>query len=178
VARTLVRGQGKTEGLHHRIVPVPASASQFMREKSQRKILGQRAQDRVEQVTEVRRKVLYPAIGRLLGGGRTDAIDADDVRPWLDAFDRAVDARFFESLWASVELTDTEALQQWQTVLWGEAQTQFDDAEHHAPKSSTRYWRALSSARSIFHGAARRVLTYVFSDAAPDSSSPASPTHV
>lgn len=162
VARTLVRGQGKTEGLHHRIVPVPASASNWLREKSRREQLAQRAKDRVEQVTEVRRSVLYPAIGTLLGGGDTDAVDFDDVSPWLDAFDRAVDARFFESLWASVEMSDTEALEQWQSLLWDEAQTQFEDAEDHAPSTSTRYWRTRSSARSIFHGAARNTLWHAF----------------
>jgi len=142
---------------------VPASASSWLRKKSRRELLAQRARDRVEQVAEVRHKVLYPAIGTLLGGGDTDAIDFGDVAPWLDAFDSAVDARFFESLWASVEMSDREALEQWQTLLWEEAQTQFADAEDHAPSTSTRYWRAHSSARSIFHGAARRMLPYAFS---------------
>jgi CRISPR system Cascade subunit CasA len=164
VARALVRGQGKTEGLHHRIVPVPASTSSWLREKSRREQLAQRARDRVELVQETQRSVLYPAIGTLLGGGNTDAIEFDDVAPWLDAFDRTVDARFFESLWASVEMSDTEALEQWQSLLWDEAQTQFEDAEDHAPSSSARYWRARSSARSIFHGAARNTLSYAFTD--------------
>ena len=164
VARALVRGQGKTEGLHHRIVPVPASTSSWLREKSRREQLAQRARDRVELVQETQRSVLYPAIGTLLGGGNTDAIEFGDVAPWLDAFDRTVDARFFESLWASVEMSDTGALEQWQSLLWDEAQTQFEDAEDHAPSSSARYWRARSSARSIFHGAARNTLSYAFTD--------------
>ena len=164
VARALVRGQGKTEGLHHRIVPIPASTSSWLREKSRREQLAQRARDRVELVQETQRSVLYPAIGTLLGGGNTDAIEFGDVAPWLDAFDRTVDARFFESLWASVEMSDTEALEQWQSLLWDEAQTQFEDAEDHAPSSSARYWRARSSARSIFHGAARNTLSYAFTD--------------
>ena len=176
VARALVRGQGKTEGLHHRIVPVPASASGWLREKSRRERLGERARDRVEMVDEVRRTVLYPAIGTLLGGGDTDAIDFDDVAPWLEAFDRAVDARFFETLWASVDMTDREALEQWHELLWEEAQTQFDDAEDHAPRSSTRYWRARSSARSIFHGSARSTLKYAFNDSEPNSSTPTNPS--
>jgi CRISPR system Cascade subunit CasA len=177
VARTLVRGQGKTEGLHHRIVPVPARATASLLQKSQREVLAQRAKDRVAATANVRRSVLYPAIGTLLGGGRTDAIDADDVRPWLDAFDRAVDARFFEALWASVEMSDTEALAQWQSLLWDEAQTQFKDAEDQAPKSSTRYWRALSSARSVFHGAARDTLPHAFSDPESNASQPVSSSH-
>jgi CRISPR system Cascade subunit CasA len=167
VARALVRGQGKTEGLHHRIIPVPNSASSWLREKSRREQLAQRARDRVERVEEVRRSVLYPAIGTLLGGGDTDAIDFDDVAPWLDAFDRAVDARFFDALWASVDLSDHEAREHWETLLWEEAQHQFDDAQDHAPQSSTRYWRARSSARSIFHDAARDTLKYAFLETAP-----------
>jgi len=66
VARALVRGQGKTEGLHHRIVPVPPQATLSLQEKSQRELLAQRAEDRVRQVADVRRKVLYPAIATLL----------------------------------------------------------------------------------------------------------------
>ena len=165
VARALVRGQGKTEGLHHRIVPVPNDALANLRKKSEREQLAQRAQNRVERVQEVQRSVLYPAIGTLLGGGDTDAIDFEDVAPWLDAFDRTVDARFFEALWASVDMSDREAREHWASLLWEEAQTQFDDAEDHAPSSSTRYWRARSSARTIFHGAARNTLKYAFSDA-------------
>jgi CRISPR system Cascade subunit CasA len=164
VARALVRGQGKTEGLHHRIVPVPNEALPALRKKSEREQLAQRAQNRVERVQEVQRSVLYPAIGTLLGGGDTDAVDFDDVAPWLDAFDRTVDARFFEALWASVNMSDREAREHWESLLWEEAQTQFDDAEDHAPSSSTRYWRARSSARTIFHGAARGTLKYAFSD--------------
>ena len=165
VARALVRGQGKTEGLHHRIVPVPNDALANLRKKSEREQLAQRAQNRVERVQEVQRSVLYPAIGTLLGGGDTEAIDFEDVAPWLDAFDRTVDARFFEALWASVDMSDHEAREHWASLLWEEAQTQFDDAEDHAPSSSTRYWRARSSARTIFHGAARNTLKYAFSDA-------------
>jgi len=176
VARALVRGQGKTEGLHHRIVPVPGSASNWLQEKSRRERLGERARDRVGMVDEVRRTVLYPAIGTLLGGGDTDAIDFDDVSPWLDAFDRAVDARFFEALWASVEMNDTEARRHWESLLWEEAQTQFDDAQDHAPNASTRYWRARSSARSIFHGSARDTLKYAFSDSQMGSSPTKSPS--
>jgi CRISPR system Cascade subunit CasA len=172
VARALVRGQGKTEGLHHRIIPVPPQATLSLQRKSRREQLAQRARDRVEQVAEVRTSVLYPSIGTLLGGGDTGAIEFDDVGPWLDAFDRAVDARFFESLWASAGMSDTEALEQWQSLLWEEAQVQFEDAEDHAPASSTRYWRARSSARSIFHGAARNTLPYAFSEHDPSPHAP------
>lgn len=171
VAQAMVRGQGKTEGLHHRIVPVPASATKWLHEEQGRKLLARRARHRVELAAEVRRQVLYPAIGTLLGGGDMNAIEAGDVRPWIDAFDQAVDTQFFESLWASVQMGRHEALKQWQTILWEEALEQFDNAEDHAPSSSTRYWRALSNGRSIFYGTARTHLPYAFSESDSDSSS-------
>jgi len=171
IARTLVRGQGKTDGLHHRIVPVPERASSWLTDDTRRERLANRARARVETAGEVRRRVLYPAVGTLLGGGDTDAIEADDVAPWLDAFDRAVDAAFFEELWASVKLEQEEARRRWQSFLWDEVQAQFADAEHHAPTAATRYWRARSSARSVLHGSARSVLPEAFAASSEDTTS-------
>jgi CRISPR system Cascade subunit CasA len=158
VARALARGQGKTEGLHHRILPVPPQATRWLREPSRREILAKRAQSRVERASEVRSRVLYPAIGTLLAGGRTDDIDTDAVGPWQQAFDRAVDSGFFEALWDSVQMDETEARSQWANFLWNRAQEQFRDAEQHVSKAATRYWRARSQAQSIFYGAAQEVL--------------------
>jgi CRISPR system Cascade subunit CasA len=177
LARTLVRGQGKTDGLHHRIVPVPEQASSWLTDDTRRERLAKRAKARVETAGDVRSRVLYPAIGTLLGGGDTDAIEAEDVAPWLDAFDRAVDAAFFRELWASVEMDQAEAQRQWQSLLWDEAQAQFEDAEHHAPNAATRYWRARSSARSVLHGAARSALPSLFAPSSDDTNTdPHEPT--
>lgn len=165
VARALVRGQGKTEGLHYRVVPVPADISKrFLQKKTVRERLAKRAKARVEQAAAVRRRVLYPAIGALFTGRRDERPDSDQLAPWLSAFDQAVDDRFFEVLWASVAMDETEALHAWQALLYEEARVQFDDAQDHAPRSSTRYWRARSTAQSIFYGAARTHLPGAFDD--------------
>ena len=173
VARTLVRGQGKTEGLHHRVVPVPARAARLFGRQSDIEQLASRAQKRIETASEVERRVLYPSIGMLIGGGNTDAIDGEDIAPWLDAFDRAVDESFFSKLWDTVEqeVSDDEAEADWHRFLREQAERQFEDAETRTPRTATRYWRARSSAQSIFHGALRRVVPAAF-DHAPQAASP------
>ena len=174
VARTLVRGQGKTEGLHHRVVPVPARVSRLFGRQSAIEQLASRAQKRIETASEVQRTVLYPSIGTLIGGS-TDAIDGEDIAPWLDAFDRAVDAAFFPKLWDTVEreMSDDEAEADWHRFLRKQAEQQFEDAETRTPRAATRYWRARSSAQSIFHGALRRVVPAAFEDAAQTAAPPA-----
>jgi CRISPR system Cascade subunit CasA len=174
VARTLVRGQGKTEGLHHRVVPVPARVARLFGRQSDIEQLASRAKGRIEKASEVERRVLYPAIGTLIGGGSTDAIDGEDIAPWLDAFDRAVDAAFFPKLWDIVEreMSDDEAEFDWHRFLREEAKRQFEDAETRTPRTATRYWRARSSAQSIFHGALRRVVPTAFDDTPQAAASP------
>lgn len=175
VARTLVRGQGKTEGLHHRVVPVPARVARLFGRQTNIEQLASCAQRRIETAADVQRTVLYPSIGTLIGGGSTDAIDGEDIAPWLNAFDRAVDEAFFPKLWETVELdmTGNEAETDWHHFLRNQAERQFHDAETRTPRAATRYWRARSSAQTIFYGALRRVLHAAF-DSAGESVTPAS----
>lgn len=168
VARALVRGQGKTEGLHRRVVPVSKRASLGLsgNDPSMRERLGRRAGQRVELASAVQRQVLYPAVAALLSGGRDNAdVDWDDAASWLDAFDDAVDDRFFDALWASVEQTQAEASAHWQQVLLELATEQFEDAKGSAPVASIHRWHAFSKAQSIFEGSMRRVLPRAFPDA-------------
>ena len=174
MAQSLVRGMGETEGLHQRIVPIPNKALKRLGKKSERERLARRAEARIKLADKVQRNVMYPAIGTLLGGGDTDAIDSDDVSPWLSAFDDAVNTVFFDRLWASVDVDEGEAARDWAQFLWQEAQAQFSNAAQHAPTSSTRFWRARSAARSVFYGSARNVLSMLFDSNSP-SSSPSPP---
>jgi CRISPR system Cascade subunit CasA len=121
--------------------------------------------------------VLYPSIGTLIGGGSTDVIDGEDIAPWLDAFDRAVDEAFFPKLWNTVEreMSGDEAEIDWHRFLRDEAERQFRNAETRTPRAATRYWRARSSAQSIFFGAARRVLPHAFDDVSDGEAAPSPP---
>jgi CRISPR system Cascade subunit CasA len=164
-ARAMVRGQGKTEGLHRRIVPVPPKVSPLLQRKTDRRRLAARAKERVALADETQRTVLYPSFAALLTGGQdrnlTDR-EQDRVGVWTSAFDRALDARFFESLWDTVEQTSEESAADWQDILRAEAEEQFDEAKRSTPLAAAHRWRALSKAQSIFDASVRRVLPRAF----------------
>jgi len=165
IAGTLVRGQGKTKGLHRRVVPVPPDVTgRLFSDPSEREKLAQRAKHRVALTAAVQKKVLFPAIAALLSNGRDGSVDWDEVRFWTDAYDRAVDARFFESLWGSVELDEEAARQNWDRLLFEEAESQFKEAEGGTPVSAIHHWRAISKARSIFYGRGHSVLEHAFKE--------------
>lgn len=160
VAQTLARGQGKTEGLHRRILFVPNRVKKrLLGDRSFLKQVGKRAKARVKRADDVQRQLFYPAISLLLGSGEGENVDYEAVAPWIDRFDRAVDDRFFEALWTSVkeDMGEAEARAHWESILWEEAEPIFEDAERSTPIADARQWRARSRARSLFYGQARTV---------------------
>lgn len=162
VTQALVRGQGKTDGLHRRIVPVPPKVSlKLFGKESEKKDLANRSRQRIKQTEEVQRRILRPAISTLLAGGEDQQIDFDKVASWIDRFDQEIDRRFFESLWESVGMEPDKAKQQWEGILLEEAERQFKEAERSTPIPQLRRLKAVSSARSIFYGRAKEVLEFV-----------------
>jgi CRISPR system Cascade subunit CasA len=162
IARTLVRGQGKTEGLHYRVVPVPPKITAIaMGETSAWADITDRSRKRISDAGAVQNRVLRPAISELLKKGRDEDVDREDVQPWLDAFDDAVDEVFFESLWESFrkELDEDEAARQWHDTLHELAKEQFEDAKTSVPIPTSARWRAVSVAENVFGGTSRQVLT-------------------
>jgi CRISPR system Cascade subunit CasA len=164
VATALVRGQGKTEGFHHRVVPVPAKAARIFGEPSRREKLALRAEQRVEVAAIVQRNVLYPALRALLSAGSDEQVDSGRLRRWTDAFDAAVDDVFFEDLWEAIDLPPEQARRRWEQRLHRFARQQLEDAIGACPLPSIRRYRAISTAESIFHGAVRNNLTELFED--------------
>jgi CRISPR system Cascade subunit CasA len=151
-ARAMVRGQGKTEGLHHRIIPIPEEVYGLFPDKEAMDELADRAKQRVKLVSKVESNVLRPAVAALLSAGEDEDVDWEQVQPWIDAFDDTVDDHFFDYLWASVEAEDeAEAEHEWEAFLRNEAEQQFDEAQDSVPLPNIRRWEALSAARSVFH---------------------------
>jgi len=171
-ARSLVRGQGKTEGLHQRDVLVPENVSSFFQQGSDlRQKLGEISKQRVEMVQEVESRVLRPSVAALLTGGRQDEQpDWEVVQPWIDAFDGRVNDVFFEKLWDAAALTKREAQARWEQFLASEAEAQFERAVENVPMPDLRKWRALSAARSIFESRIRDTLEMAYDTSNTDSS--------
>ena len=177
LARAMVRGQGKTEGLHHRVVLVPEEVSVLLTGADEGALdaLAARAEARVGKGAEVEKRVLRPAVASLLTGQRGAQIDWEQVQPWIDAFDRVVDDRFFPLLWASTRpgVSDDDARRDWQRFLRQTAEAVFADAQQGVPLPDIRRWRALSAARSIFWARLREALPEAMpapdeGDGAPD----------
>ncbi len=150
VARALARGQGKTEGYHERRVPLSRRV---------RQMLGSRATDpaaeaarrRVELAGEVQNRVLRPALLALFQNGperidlRHDA-SARKADTFLVTFDNEIDRDFFPRLWEELEADDPDTGRArraaWVRDLLGHARTIVDEADHAAPKSAHRRYRA------------------------------------
>jgi CRISPR system Cascade subunit CasA len=161
IARTLVRGRGKTKGLHYRVVPVPPKITAVaFGDTSAWAEITDRSRERINTAGEVQNRVLRPALSELLKKGRDEDVDREDVQPWLSAFDEAVDDIFFEKLWSSFRkgLDEDEAKQQWSEVLLGLAEEQFEDAKKSVPIPTSARWRAVSVAENVFGGTCRKVL--------------------
>ena len=171
-ARSLVRGQGKTEGLHQRDVLVPEDVAAFFQQGSDlRQKLGDISKQRVEMVEQVESRVLRPSVAALLTGGRRDEQpDWEVVQPWIDAFDARVNEVFFEKLWEAEGLTKREAQVAWEQFLSTAATAQFESAVENVPMPDLRKWRALSAARSIFESRIRDTLEMAYETNEADSS--------
>lgn len=154
----LTRGQGKTEGLHERVIPVPPRAAFSLLAPPSRDRTGARAKARVADAGDVRKKVLRPALCALLQGG-PEKLQIDDDRPavWAEAFDREVDGIFFESLWNDLDVDDEAAQLRWRAELGRLAQLQLQRAIESCPLATTKRWRAIAAAERFFSGALRKL---------------------
>jgi CRISPR system Cascade subunit CasA len=157
VARALVRGQGKTEGLHERRI------------LATRKIVGLLADGRtteadipakrrVEQAGLVR-KALRFGLMMLFQNGPVEFKPADPnsakrADPFLDRFETEIDRDFFEALFAEVEAegdaTKRETCAAWLRDLRSRARDVLRAAEAGSPTSSIRSHRAVVRAESAF----------------------------
>ena len=161
ICQALVRGQGKTDGLHRRIIPIPPKVTTSLFSKSTAKeMLSKRAKERITLINDVQRKILRPALSNILSSGSDQKVEYEKVAPWINRFDQEIDRRFFESLWASVELEPEVAKRKWENILLEEAEKIFREAERSTPIAQLRRYRALSKARSMFYGQANKVFEY------------------
>lgn len=158
IAQGVARGQGKTEGYHERRVPLSKRAVGFLR-SGQTDMPARIASERVQAVAAMRGGVLRPALFALLEAG-ADKIDFDrrtakqQVEPFVRAFERAEDARFFDDLNREIELEDEQARNDerlaWLLGLSGRAEATLHEAFARGPQCGERRYRARSQALAMF----------------------------
>lgn len=160
LAQGVVRGQGKTEGYHERRIPLTKKSIAFLR-RGQTDLPATIAAARVKDVATMRGSVLRTALFYLLEAG-TDKIDFDrrtakqQIEAFVQAFERAEDARFFDDLNQEIEADDPQAERlAWQLGLAERAEAVLRSAFAFGPQCGERRYRARSRALSYFHGALR-----------------------
>lgn len=146
VLSALVRGQGKTEGLHERTLALSGPARLKLGQADGRTTLGKRASGRVAAAAKVRSKVLYPALKQLALGGK----------PEPDDLDASIDDVFFDHLFETLPLTDDEARlafdERLRELAWRELQRAID----RSGVSDARRFKAISGAERMFQNCLRK----------------------
>ena len=107
VARSMVRGQGKTEGYHQRIIPIGHKVKMAMLRRDSSQDLGDISKSRIEQISIVQR-ILSHAIQVFASRGDDDNVSPEHrelARPWLNRLEEIVDTHFFEDLQTEFEAT-------------------------------------------------------------------------
>lgn len=153
----LVRGQGRTDGLHERLLPVSAPARQQLLSIGGRARLHEISNHMIRDVADGARRALRNGFCVFLQGG-PEQPDFRDARAyvWLAPFDRWVDDHFFPYLWARAAETDEEAEEarrrEWLAALKQAVIDAFDDAAARMPAPSARRERARAMAERVFRG--------------------------
>ena len=173
VARAMVRGQGKTEGYHERIIPFREKAIRAFGRAGGSQEIGIIAKDRIEQVRIVQR-ILRHAVSTAAAGGDANNIGDEHrarANPWANKLDEVVDRDFFDFLQDELELTDQnerdKVRNEWlnDTVVDG-ARKLLNQACDSLPCPSIKRLRARVRARGLFEGRLRgnSGLPFLFDD--------------
>ncbi|MDR3518481.1 MAG: hypothetical protein P4M00_22015 [Azospirillaceae bacterium] len=125
----LVRGQGRTEGLHDRILPVRPDRMNRLFLDDQRQLIHRRAGDMLNNARAATRAVRMALLALLQG--RSDKINFEDKRerPFVATLTDAIDREFFDHLWRHVDAGSDEARDDadltWRKMLHDEAKRAF-----------------------------------------------------
>lgn len=160
LAQGITRGQGKTEGLHQRLIPISPRVRQALLQRQTDK-LAAIAAERVQAIGTMRSAILRTSLFVLFqaGAGKVN-FDAtttkQQVGPFLDRFERCEDARFFDDLNAEVEAADaTGERLAWLLGLVDRAEDILREAFAGGPQNGERRYKAQAAALTAFHGQLR-----------------------
>jgi CRISPR system Cascade subunit CasA len=148
-AAALARGQGKTDGFHERVLPVPVAGARRLRTDTAR--VRARAAARLELAERIRSKVLFPAL--------KEVVPDRELERFTGAFSDEVDRRFFPELWSALDSADDRAADlAWVTTLGALARDQLERAIATVPLPSSTRWQRISAADGKFGALLHRQL--------------------
>ncbi|WP_375429073.1 hypothetical protein [uncultured Sphingomonas sp.] len=154
-AAALVRGQGKTEGLHRRTVRT--SRMEELWEGGPAEALdrvGEVAAGRAGEAGEAGKRLRRALIMLVQGGPEQARLDDDaagrKVDPWMRRFDALVDGVFFDDgLWVEAAGHGLPHRTRWRDRLRDMARAMLDQASESAPRTEMRRIRAIARARTM-----------------------------
>lgn len=158
VAAALVRGQGKTEGLHRRNVPLSRERYQGRRGTAYIDRMGAVAGVRTGEAGEVRARLRRALLALMQGGPDRVRLDDDSsgrkCETWLRSYDQAVDRVFFDdAFWAEFDAATLPHRTVWRSRLRSIAGDVFDAAAEAAPRTDVRRIRAHAVGRNMLDAA-------------------------
>ena len=158
LARAMVRGQGKTEGYHERIVPIGHKAKMAMLSRNTTQDLGDIAESRIKQIALVQR-ILSHAIQVFIARGDETKVTAEQrnlARPWLNRLEQIVDGDFFEDLQTEFEAESYNRVgirNQWlKDFVIGKARNVLREAQDSLPCPAINSYRARVNSDGLFEG--------------------------
>lgn len=161
VARGMVRGQGKTEGYHERIIPLKEKTIEAFGRPGGIDELADISRDRIEDTRRIQR-ILRHAISVFAAGGDTEGINdghRDRANIWVNVHDDIVDRDFFSDLQDEFEADGSEdrsrARDNWRRRIIDEARIVLQRAEDALPCPAIQRYRARTRAESVFEGRIR-----------------------
>lgn len=161
VARAMVRGQGKTEGYHERIISFRKEAMRAFGRPRGLQELGEIARDRIDQAGKVQR-VLRHAVWTFAAGGKMEGVadeHRDRANPWAIKIDETVDATFFDDLQDEfLENSQDKRARirnQWLLRVINDARALLRQAEDALPCPAIQRHRARVRADSVFEARIR-----------------------
>ncbi len=168
-ASVLVRGQGVTEGYHHRLLPIPPGVQRHIFRPSQTDSnpLADLAGNAVAAAGEIQQKVLKPALFVVMEGAPDNlSFDNDTVKAWYSRSQQLYTDRwsdcYFPWLWERPEEIDVDhELDQWRLQLREMALEVLEFSMEALPGHSGRRWRTMARARQVFHGSFNKIFPHL-----------------
>ena len=166
VARGMVRGEGRTEGYHERIIPLKPKTMQALGKTRGVQEWGDIARDRITQVGIVQ-SILRHAVATLSAHGNSDPkmhrnghpSPNELARPWIAQLDSVVDSSFFEDLQTEFEAAPGERksirirwLMNGQDGVVDLARNILLRSGEALPCRTVHRYRALANANNVFEG--------------------------
>lgn len=162
--QVLVRGQGKTEGLHERVIPLPHSVAEMLDVEDQDGESASLADlsEKMVGLAGKARKVLRQSILVYLQGPENPSFQKKDADADLVAYDRTVDASFFHHLFTAPVDDFDAAYLRWEEHLKREAVEVARSSWRRRSPPRARREKALAAAEAVLYGGLRKHLPGAF----------------